>query len=141
MWETKPGSLLTRGRTPLVVKASLPRTFLGLGLFVEIGLLFFGCYLLSQAILQPLESGTTAVLGGAFFLSLATVLLFYLVWPIKPKSMSQRVEFVDDHPDVITVQAITIPEKRETNWVRESAKSLPGRVEEARFHATGKIGT
>ena len=142
MREMKSGRLLTKDRTPLVVKGSLPHTFLGLGLFVEIGLLFFGSYLLSQAILQPLEAGTTTVLGGAFFLSLATVLLFYLIWPVRPKSMSQREEVIEGHSeDIITVPAITILDERETKWVLDNAKELPGRTEVPRFHATGKAGT
>jgi hypothetical protein len=77
-------------KTPLVVKGSLPRVFLGLGVFIEVGLLFCGSYLLADAMLQPLDSGTFSVVGGGMFLGLATVLLFYLSWPGKRGSMSRR---------------------------------------------------
>jgi hypothetical protein len=74
----------------LVVKGSLPRVFLGLGVFIEVGLLFCGSYLLADAILQPMDAGTFSVVGGGMFLGLATVLLFYLAWPSKRGSMSCR---------------------------------------------------
>ncbi len=77
-------------KTPLVVKGSLPRVFLGLGVFIEVGLLFCGSYLLADAILQPMDAGTFSVVGGGMFLGLATVLLFYLAWPSKRGSMSCR---------------------------------------------------
>jgi hypothetical protein len=77
-------------KTPLVVKGSLPRVFLGLGVFIEVGLLFCGSYLLADAILQPMDAGTLSVVGGGMFLGLATVLLFYLAWPSKRGSMSCR---------------------------------------------------
>ena len=57
-----------RAKTPLVVKGSLPRVFLGLGVFMEAGLLFCGSYLLADAILQPLDAGTFSVVGGGLFL-------------------------------------------------------------------------
>ena len=79
-----------RGKTPLVVRGSLPRVFLGLGVFMEAGLLFCGSYLLADAILQPLDAGTFSVVGGGMFLGLATVLLFYLAWPGKRGSISRR---------------------------------------------------
>jgi hypothetical protein len=77
-------------KTPLVVRGSLPRVFLGLGLFIEAGLLFCGSYLLADAILQPMDAGTFSVVGGGMFLGLATILLFYLAWPSKRGSMSYR---------------------------------------------------
>ena len=77
-------------KTPLVVKGSLPRVFLGLGVFIEVGLLFCGSYLLADAILQPMDAGAFSVVGGGMFLGLATVLLFYLAWPSKRGSMSFR---------------------------------------------------
>ncbi len=79
-----------RGKTPLVVRGSLPRVFLGLGVFMEAGLLFCGSYLLADAILQPLDAGTFSVVGGGMFLGLATVLLFYLAWPGKRGSIARR---------------------------------------------------
>ncbi len=63
---------------PLVVRGSLPRTFLGIGIFAEVGLLFAGVYLLSEALRRPLEAQQGAVISAGVLLSLATVLLFYL---------------------------------------------------------------
>lgn len=135
----KTESLLPRDHTPLVVKASLPRTFLSLWVFMEIGLLFFGSYLLAQAILQPLEAGTATVLGGSVFLSLATVLLFYLIWPAKVKSNSRRDKVEDGcAEDVITVDAKLVPEER--GRLPEIPGPSTSPIEAARFHAAGKVG-
>ena len=79
-----------RGKTPLIVRGSVPRVFLGLGVFMEASLLFCGSYLLADAILQPLDAGTFSVVGGGLFLGLASVLLFYLAWPGKRGSISRR---------------------------------------------------
>lgn len=125
MKEMKTGSLSRRDRTPLVVKASLPRAFLGVGVFLEIGLLFLGSYLLAEAILRPLQAGTETVLGGGLFLGLATVLLFYLVWPAKAKSISRRDAWEDPCPEeTITVYAKPIPEQRESAWFLPNNKDL-----------------
>ena len=55
MREMRIVEAIGRSKTPLVVKASLPRVFLGLGLFTETLLLFCGSYLLAEAIVQPLD--------------------------------------------------------------------------------------
>lgn len=76
MRKLKTHETFSQGKSPLVVKGSLPRVFLGLGVFMEAGLLFCGSYLLADAILQPLDAGTfsgrrRAILGtgdGAAFL-------------------------------------------------------------------------
>lgn len=126
MREMKTGSLSRRDRTPLVVKASLPRAFLGVSVFLEIGLLFLGGYLLAEAILRPLQAGTETVLGGGLFLGLATVLLFYLVWPAKPKSISRRDDWEDRYAEeTITVYAKPVPEQRESAWFLPNNKDLP----------------
>lgn len=119
------GGLSRKDRTPLVVKASLPRAFLGVGVFLEIGLLFLGSYLLADAILRPLQAGTEMVLAGAVFLALATVLLFYLVWPAKAKSISRRDDSEDCYQETITVYAKAVPEQRETTWLVPKKENLP----------------
>jgi hypothetical protein len=65
--------------TPLVVRASLPRTFLGLGIFAEVGLVFVGIYLLMEEMKRPLEADPSSVIGAGVLLALATILFFYLV--------------------------------------------------------------
>jgi hypothetical protein len=90
MRELKIVETCGRGKTPLVVRGSLSRVFLGLSVFMEAGLLFCGSYLLADAILQPLDAGTFSVVGGGLFLGLAAVLLFYLAWPGKRGSIARR---------------------------------------------------
>jgi hypothetical protein len=116
-----------RGKTPLVVRGSLPRTFLSLGLFLETGLLVCGTYLLVDAILQPLEAGPAAVLSGGLFLALATMLLFYLAWPTQGKSMSQRNEPVERPPEqLLTAYGSAMQTRVEAKWVMEEEDELPG---------------
>ena len=106
-----------RSKSPLVVKASLPRVFLGLGLFTEAGLLFCGSYLLTEAIVQPLDEGTFSVVGGGVFLALATVLLFYLAWPGRKRKISRREEPIRRGPEVpFQEQREAAHTQRQTHW-------------------------
>ena len=114
-----------RGKTPLVVRGSLPRVFLSLGIFIEAGLLFCGSYLLADAILQPLDAGTFSVVGGGMFLGLATVLLFYLAWPGKRGSISRRErrkELIMEIPGKRRGEAVQ--SLRQPNWAAEKKEGL-----------------
>jgi hypothetical protein len=113
-----------RGRTPLVVKGSLPRVFLTMGLFLEVTLLFCGSYLLADAILQPLDAGTFSVVGGGSCLGLATVLLFYLAWPWKRRSMSSREESATPAAEPIPAKFEVVQTQRQPNWVAEKKEGL-----------------
>lgn len=114
-----------RGQTPLIVRGSLPRVFLGLGIFIEAGLLFCGSYLLADAILQPLNAGTFSVVGGGMFLGLATVLLFYLAWPGKRGSMSRREKPVTQPADVRWPEyGEAARAQRPGDWVKEKKTGL-----------------
>ncbi len=116
-----------RNRTPLVVRGSTPRTFLGLGMFMEIGLITCGSYLLAEAILQPLDAGTWSVVGGGLILALATVLLFYLAWPTHRRSMSRREEPAERPPEMLlTAYGNAVQTRLEAKWVLEKEKELPG---------------
>ncbi len=89
----RSGMILTEAeheKTPLVVRGSLPRTFLGMGLFAELALLLCGCYLLAEAVLQPLEANPVSVLGAGVMLALASVLLFYMVRPWQRQRFARR---------------------------------------------------
>lgn len=124
MREIHVGRAAVRGRTPLVVRGSLPRVFLTMGLFLEVTLLFCGSYLLADSILQPLDAGTFSIVGGGSCLGLATVLLFYLASPWKKKLMSHR-----DRKAIRTVEAILSPNaaseaRRPPNWVAEKKEGL-----------------
>jgi hypothetical protein len=114
-----------RGKTPLVVRGSLPRVFLGLGVFMEASLLFCGSYLLADAILQPLDAGTFSVVGGGMFLGLASVLLFYLAWPRKRGSISRR-EKSARRPSEAAVNKYGEPAqtRRQPDWAAEKKGGL-----------------
>jgi len=113
-----------RGRTPLVVRGSLPRVFLTLGLFLEVTLLFCGSYLLADAILQPLDAGTFSVVGGGSCLGFATVLLFYLAWPWKRRSMSNRDESTVRAAEPIPAEFKVVETQRQPNWVAEKKEGM-----------------
>jgi len=113
-----------RGRTPLVVRGSLPRVFLTLGLFLEVTLLFCGSYLLADSILQPLDAGTFSVVGGGSCLGLATVLLFYLAWPWKRRSMLRREESAVRAAEPIPAKFEVVQTQRQPNWDTEKKEGL-----------------
>jgi hypothetical protein len=106
------------------VRGSLPRVFLTLGLFLEVTLLFCGSYLLADAILQPLEAGTFSVVGGGSCLGLATVLLFYLAWPWKRRSMLRREESAVRAAEPIPAKFEVVQTQRQPNWVTEKKEGL-----------------
>jgi len=116
---------VVRGKTPLVVRGSLPRVFLSLGIFVEAGLLFCGSYLLADAILQPQDAGTFSVVGGGTFLGFATVLLFYLAWPgkrgLKPRREEPVMPSVGASPAIYEPAAQT---RRQPSWVADKKEGL-----------------
>lgn len=82
-------------KTPLVVRASLPRTFWSLGLFVEASLLFCGLYLLGQGILLPLQADQGSILFAGVILALALTLLVYLVRPWRKNALSKQGDLGD----------------------------------------------
>ena len=125
MREVKIRISAERRQTPLVVRGSLPRVFLSLGIFIEAGLLFCGSYLLADAILQPLNAGTFSVVGGGMFLGLATVLMFYLAWPGKRGSISHREKRVIQ-PTAVPWQEYgeTVISRRPGDWVEEKKAGL-----------------
>jgi hypothetical protein len=127
MRATRTGTEHLRSHTPLAVLGSSPHTFRGLGLFAEAGLLFCGGYLLAQVIVSPLKAGTGSVIGGGLFLALATVLLFYLTWPIYAKSFSRREEtrvVGTEAPALMDGEALDV--RADTRWLLEKDDDLPG---------------
>jgi hypothetical protein len=75
---------------PLFIQASLSRTFRGLTLFAFFGLICCGCYLLIDAISKPLEANQTSIIASAAMLGLATVLLFYMLSPLRRAALAER---------------------------------------------------
>jgi hypothetical protein len=126
MREMKIVEVTGRSKTPLIVRASFPRVFLSLGVFLEALLLFCGSYLLADAILQPLDAGTFSVVGGGMFLGLATVLLFYLAWPGKRRPVSHQeknnVEEILEAP--LKGYGEPVSTRRQSNWVTEKKEEL-----------------
>ena len=127
MRETREAAPQNRNRTPLAVRGSSMQTFRSLGLFAEAGLLFCGGYLLASAIVSPLNAGTLTVLGGGIFLSLATVLLFYLAWPTYAKSVTRREEPSGTHGKAFAnLPGDAVGAHAGTRWLFENEDELPG---------------
>jgi hypothetical protein len=66
---------------PLVIRAGLARTFGGLAGFLALLFLLIGSYLLGDAFEYPLAAQPVGVLAAAFSITLAVILLFYLLKP------------------------------------------------------------
>lgn len=115
------------GRTPLAVRGSSQHTFRSLGLFAELGLLFCGIYLLAEALVQPLQAGTMAVIAGGLFLALATVLLFYLAWPVSARSTRRQVqEEIEQAQRAVRLLPESEDGRGDTAWMLEKEDELPG---------------
>lgn len=117
-------------KTPLVVRASLPRTFWSLGAFVELGLFSCGFYLLVKASLEPLEADEVSILGAGVILALATVLLFYMIRPHRSEALTRRDERRPsrDSREVLAVSARdgSAETRRETASALLNNGDLPG---------------
>ncbi|HXJ03756.1 MAG TPA: hypothetical protein VNH65_01570 [Candidatus Acidoferrum sp.] len=66
---------------PLAIRAGLARTFGGLVGFLALLFLLFGLYLLRDAFENPLAAQPVGVLAAAISITLAVILLFYLLKP------------------------------------------------------------
>lgn len=78
-----------RGQKSLIARAGLVRTFGGLAAFVAVTFLCTGIYVLDDALANPMNTGSTAIIGAAFLLTLASVLLFFLINPRKKLSTAR----------------------------------------------------
>lgn len=115
--------------TPLVVRASLPRTFRGLGVFVEGCLIFTGAYLLSDVWKSPLEARQESVIGAGVLLSLAAILLFYLARPKWLDALARAEERgADLRRENVTAQEFDEPVQGRSVSKRllEETERLPG---------------
>lgn len=92
MRTTRMALAIQDDKTPLIVRASLPRTFWTLGIFAECSLLFGGCYLLVQATVRPLEADQVSVLAAGVILALAATLFVYLVRPWRRAALARMEE-------------------------------------------------
>ncbi len=119
-----------RYRTPLVVRASLPRTFRGLCAFAEIGLFSCGIYLLAEAALKPLEADQASILGAGVLLALASVLLFYIVRPHRRDALMRpdvrRSSWDSCDPSDFSAGANSAEDRRDAARTLLDKQDLPG---------------
>jgi type VI protein secretion system component VasK len=117
-------------KTPLVVRASLPRTFWSLGAFVELGLIFCGVYLLAEASLKPLEADQVSIISAGVILALASVLLFYMIRPrrkqVLPRPEASRLSSDRSNKLPLTAHGIAVPARREAGRALQKNHDLPG---------------
>jgi type VI protein secretion system component VasK len=117
-------------KTPLVVRASLPRTFWSLGAFVELGLIFCGVYLLAEASLKPLEADQTSILSAGVILALAIVLLFYMVRPrrkqVLPRPDASRLSRVQSAELRLTAYGNAVSARRVAGHALQKNPDPPG---------------
>jgi|SRR5271157_1482154 len=117
-------------KTPLVVRASLPRTFRSLGAFAELGLFSCGIYLLAEATLKPLEADQASILSAGVLLALATVLLFYMIRPHRKEALTRpdaRRPSRDAHePSALSAGDRSAEARRETARELLDNQDLPG---------------
>jgi riboflavin transporter FmnP len=66
---------------PLVIRGGLARTFGSLASFLAVLFLVGGLYLLGDAFEHPLDAQAAAVLAAAFSITLASILLYFLLKP------------------------------------------------------------
>jgi type VI protein secretion system component VasK len=117
-------------KTPLVVRASLPRTFWSLGAFAEVALIFCGVYLLAEAGLKPLEADQASIISAGVILALAIVLLFYMIRPRRKQVLSRAEAYrlsrdcADDLSH--TAHDIAVQARREAAQALQEKEDLPG---------------
>jgi len=115
-------------RTPLIVRASLPRTFWTLGIFAEASLLFGGLYLLAEATLRPLEADQVSILSAGVILALAAILLVYLVRPWRKAALAKMEDSLQtataEPPLTAFGEAVRI--RQEAERVLCETEELPG---------------
>lgn len=66
---------------PLVIRGGLARTFGSLASFLAVLFLLGGLYLLGDAFEHPLTAQAVAVLAATFSITLASILLYFLLKP------------------------------------------------------------
>jgi hypothetical protein len=87
-------SLSVRPSKSLVVRGGLAHTFGGLAGFLIVTFLCGGIYIIEDAFANPLEAGGAALISAAFIITLAAILLFYLIKPRKrPPTISNARAF------------------------------------------------
>lgn len=78
----QPASSVRAPRS-LAVRGGLARTFGGLAAFTVLTFLGAGVYILRDTVANPLNQEGPALIGAAFLITLAAILLFFLIKPRK----------------------------------------------------------
>jgi hypothetical protein len=81
------------GRQPkaLVVRGGLAKTFGSLASFLAFSFLGMGIYILADAFENPVAAQAAALIGAAFVIALASIILYYLLKPRKnPHALKRR---------------------------------------------------
>jgi len=115
---------------PLVERGRIEKTFQGLGLFSATSVLLYGAYLLTKAMLEPLEASEMTVVGAGFTLSLASFAITYLLWP-RSRVARSELENSPEAEEKIEERVLTIyrePSQNPTDakQVLTERKQLPG---------------
>jgi hypothetical protein len=81
---------VTHSVKPLVIRGGVVRTFGSLATFLAMLFLLLGSYLLGDALEHPLAAQAVAVLAAAFSITLAAILLYFL---LKPRRGQRAMRF------------------------------------------------
>jgi len=84
--------ITTHHGKPLIIRGGLARTFGSLASFLAVLFLTFGLYVLGDAFENPLNAQAAAILAAAFSITLAAILLYFLLKPRRNKH-SRPVHF------------------------------------------------
>jgi riboflavin transporter FmnP len=83
MREETLARIATHDVKPLIIRGGLARTFGSLATFLAMLFLFFGFYALGDAFEHPLAAQAGGVLAAAFSITLAAILIYFLLKPLR----------------------------------------------------------
>jgi uncharacterized BrkB/YihY/UPF0761 family membrane protein len=75
---------------PLVIRGGVARTFGSLVSFLAALFLLFGFYILGDAFEHPLDAQAAGILAAAFSITLAAILLYFLLKPRRANRQRTR---------------------------------------------------
>ena len=84
-----------RSPKPLIVRGGLVRTFGSLAGFLVVIFLCVGLYILQDAFANPLAAEGAALISAAFIITLAAMLLFFLIRPRERLRTRSHVRVAD----------------------------------------------
>jgi hypothetical protein len=109
-----------RAPKSLVARGGLARTFGGLAGFVVITFLAAGFYILQDAFANPRSAGAVAVLCAAFLITLAGILLFFLLKPPKTRRAMSRERAVSAAGQAVRSSLKLDPSAMRNNGLRNN---------------------